>query len=107
MARNRFYLIALCLLGVITARVVGAMSPALSAEARSQEVRVGSAPPAQAAPPAGHAGSETCVTCHSDQGDTLKGTKHADAMNPRTPAAGPGRARAHEPAGGGAGGAGR
>src|SRR3954462_10986720 len=97
MARNRFYLIALCLLGVITARVVGAMSPALSAEARSQEVRVGSAPSAQAAPPPTDAGSETCVTCHSDQGDTLKGTKHADAMSPRTPAAVHGCESCHGP----------
>ncbi len=42
------------------------------------------------APPSaqpGYAGSDTCVTCHSDMESTLKGSKHAQALNLRTPAA--------------------
>src|SRR5436190_14302509 len=43
--------------------------------------------PAPAAPPAGYAGSDTCLLCHEDMGPTLKGTKHAQIHDPRTPAA--------------------
>ena len=48
--------------------------------------------PSQAAhrsrqPPAGYAGSDTCEACHADKADSLKGTPHAQAKNPRTPAA--------------------
>jgi DmsE family decaheme c-type cytochrome len=46
---------------------------------------------APAVPPApaqsGYAGSDTCLLCHSDMDATLKGTKHAQALDPRTPAA--------------------
>ena len=44
--------------------------------------------PATAAAPAqsGYAGSDTCLLCH-DVENTLKGTKHAQALDPRTPAA--------------------
>src|SRR5579862_5073505 len=52
---------------------------------------------AQAPPPApGYVGSDTCVTCHT-QGDTLKGTPHAQAKNPRTPAATHGCESCHGP----------
>ena len=47
------------------------------------------APPAQAAPApapaAGYVGSDTCVLCHTDQENTLKGTAHAQVLNPRSP----------------------
>ncbi len=55
-------------------------------------------PPAQAtqAPPAaGYVGDDTCTTCHTDQ--TLKGTKHGMASNPRTPAAQHGCESCHGP----------
>ena len=48
---------------------------------------------AQAAPAhaqAGYAGSDTCVLCHSDKGDSLKGTPHAQAKNPRIAGGDPG-----------------
>ena len=47
------------------------------------------APASQAPPspqPSGYAGSDTCVLCHSDQEATLKGSPHAQAANPRSPA---------------------
>ncbi len=56
------------------------------------------APPAQAAtPPSGYAGSDTCVTCHTDQEASLKGTKHGQTANPRSPAAKLGCESCHGP----------
>jgi DmsE family decaheme c-type cytochrome len=48
-------------------------------------------------PPAGYAGSDTCVLCHTGQGDTLKGTAHGEAKNPRSPAAAFGCESCHGP----------
>ena len=45
----------------------------------------------------GYAGRDTCVTCHSDKGDALKGTPHAQAKNPRSPEAGHGCESCHGP----------
>ena len=47
--------------------------------------------------PAGVAGTDTCLTCHTDKGDTLKGTAHGQAANPRSPAAGLGCESCHGP----------
>src|SRR6185503_19945849 len=66
---------------VITVRAAGEMSPSPSP--------AGIPASTQAAPqstPAGYVGSDTCMGCH-DQGDSLKGTPHANAQNPRSPAA--------------------
>ena len=54
--------------------------------------------PATAAAPAqsGYAGSDTCLLCH-DVENTLKGTKHAQALDPRTPAAQQGCESCHGP----------
>lgn len=68
-------------------------------------IRAGSAasttlPPglAQAqAQPAGYAGSDTCTVCHTPEADALKGTQHAQARNPRSPAAGLGCETCHGP----------
>jgi DmsE family decaheme c-type cytochrome len=49
------------------------------------------------APPAGYAGSDTCLTCHSDKGDSLKGTPHGQAKNPRAPEAAHGCESCHGP----------
>jgi DmsE family decaheme c-type cytochrome len=71
---------------------VPARSPGLAVPATSQ------AAPAQAPaqPAAGYAGSEACTTCH-DQGESLKGTAHAQMLNPRTPAATHGCESCHGP----------
>jgi DmsE family decaheme c-type cytochrome len=45
----------------------------------------------------GYAGSDTCVTCHSDMEPTLKGTKHAQTLDARTPAAQQGCESCHGP----------
>ena len=52
---------------------------------------------APANPPQGYAGSDTCLACHTDKGDSLKGTAHAQAKNPRSPAAGLGCESCHGP----------
>jgi DmsE family decaheme c-type cytochrome len=66
-----------------------ALSVAIAAGVRSR---------AQAPQPTtGYVGSDTCVTCHTDKTDSLKGTPHADAKNPRTPAATQGCESCHGP----------
>src|SRR5262245_57317926 len=52
--------------------------------------------PAPQAPATGYVGSDTCEACHTE-GDTLKGTAHAQALNPRTPAATHGCESCHGP----------
>ena len=57
-------------------------------------------PPARApeqTQPAGYAGSDSCVLCHTPEADALKGTQHAQAKNPRSPAAGFGCETCHGP----------
>jgi DmsE family decaheme c-type cytochrome len=54
-------------------------------------------PPAPTQQPAGYAGSDTCVICHADQDATLKGSAHAQAKNPRSPAATRGCESCHGP----------
>jgi DmsE family decaheme c-type cytochrome len=55
-------------------------------------------PRAQAPPPTlpGYVGSDTCLACHAE-GDSLKGTPHAQAKNPRTPEATQGCESCHGP----------
>jgi len=54
------------------------------------------AEPATTRPQTGYVGSDTCEACHT-QGDSLKGTPHAMATNPRTPAATHGCESCHGP----------
>ena len=54
-------------------------------------------PPPAAAPQPGYVGSDTCVTCHTDQETSINGSKHGQAKNPRTPAAGAGCESCHGP----------
>jgi DmsE family decaheme c-type cytochrome len=49
------------------------------------------------APSSGYVGSDTCVVCHEPQGNSVKGTQHAQAMNPRAPAAQHGCESCHGP----------
>ncbi len=84
----RFVPIAIVLLAVaFMARVISAIGPAPAAP-QAQTVHLATPqPPASEPPTGGYVGSDTCTTCHSDVEHTLKGTKHAEAQNPRSPAA--------------------
>src|SRR5215203_2664612 len=43
---------------------------------------------AQSAPlPPGFAGTDTCVTCHDPEGQSITHSRHGQAKNPRSPAA--------------------
>ena len=64
--------IAMCLLAALAARAGSVIS---SASTPAGQTPAGQAAPS--APQAGYAGSDTCVVCHSDKADTLKGTPHA------------------------------
>jgi DmsE family decaheme c-type cytochrome len=87
---------ALLLSSALVLRLSGAMEPELLS-ARSQAP---SQPPAQTQPPAlpsGYAGTDQCVLCHTDQETSLKGTKHGQTGNPRSPAAKLGCESCHGP----------
>ena len=76
----------------------GAQSPAAKTGlAQAPAAKPAPAPPAQSQPaPTGYVGSDTCTVCH-DQEETLKGTKHAQALNPKSPAAQHGCESCHGP----------
>ena len=82
---------------VETSKPVVAPVPAPEAALAQAPATKAPAPQAQSQPPSGYVGSDTCLLCHSDQEDTLKGTKHAQALNPRTPAARQGCESCHGP----------
>jgi DmsE family decaheme c-type cytochrome len=103
---RRLCLAALCLFAaVFTVRVTGdAANPAgtmvTAATPEPRQAAQTAAPPAaqpQAPLPAGYAGSDTCIACHEAQGNGLKGTPHAQAKNPRSPAAAHGCESCHGP----------
>ena len=53
---------------------------------------------AQPAPlPPGYAGTETCVTCHDPEGQSITHSQHGQAKNPRSPAATLGCESCHGP----------
>jgi DmsE family decaheme c-type cytochrome len=86
-------LAAICLVAVpVTVHATGGIS-------RDPSVRqqTPSAQATPATPPAGYAGSDTCVLCHTSEGDSLKGTPHGQAKNPRSPAAAYGCESCHGP----------
>jgi DmsE family decaheme c-type cytochrome len=91
--QQRLWFAAMCLLAAaLTVRATGAIASGSPAPAPASG--------AQATPPppqAGYVGSDTCLGCHSDMGDALKGTAHAQAKNPRTPAATQGCESCHGP----------
>ena len=51
----------------------------------------------QKAVPGAYAGADTCLVCHEGQNESLKGTPHAHAANPRSPAASQGCESCHGP----------
>jgi DmsE family decaheme c-type cytochrome len=71
-------------------------SQATGARAAQAQPQAQPPPPSPSPSPAGYAGSDTCTTCHT-QGETLKGTAHGQANNPRSPAAGLGCESCHGP----------
>ena len=88
---HRSCLVALSLLVAALAVRTGAVTPAAAP-----------APQAQAAPSpqpaaAEYAGSDTCELCHETQVASVKGTAHAQAKNPRSPAAKHGCESCHGP----------
>src|SRR5688572_30089818 len=107
-ARGAFVTVRLArsLGGALVAVVLAAAAHALPAASPADQTPSGTTaqPPATAQPPttaqppapAGYAGSDTCTTCHT-QGETLKGTAHGQANNPRSPAAGLGCESCHGP----------
>src|SRR5262245_43307098 len=89
--KHRLFPAALCLLAAaLGVRVVSAMT-----EGRLAPIPLVTA--AAAPQQAEYVGSDTCTTCHSDKEQTLKGTPHAEAHNPRAPAATHGCESCHGP----------
>jgi DmsE family decaheme c-type cytochrome len=94
---NRSLTAAIVLLSsVLVLRLSGAIEQdRLAARTQAFAQTSGGAQPA--APPSGYAGSDTCVLCHTDQETSIKGAKHGQAANPRTPAAKLGCESCHGP----------
>jgi DmsE family decaheme c-type cytochrome len=93
--RYRLCLAATCLLFVTA--VVRATGGIGASPVAGQGQAAAAKPPQPAAPPAGYAGSDTCLTCHSDKEGTIKGTPHGQAKNPRSPEATHGCESCHGP----------
>jgi DmsE family decaheme c-type cytochrome len=84
--------------GVTAGRVVDAQQPATAtAPPATTPVQPPHDKTAPAALPPGYAGTEACVLCHTDQEASLKGTKHGQTANPRSPAATLGCESCHGP----------
>jgi DmsE family decaheme c-type cytochrome len=91
--QHRLFVASICLLGAtIVSRGAADISYAAAAATQTAAPK-----PTSSNTPAGYVGSDTCLTCHSDMGDTLKGTAHAQANNPRSPAATHGCESCHGP----------
>ena len=90
--QHRPCLVAVCLLAVaIVARgALPAGDPVIAQTPAPQTKQ-----PAQ--PAAGYVGSDTCIGCHTDQENTLKGTPHGQVKNPRSPEANHGCESCHGP----------
>ena len=69
-------------------------APAVAAPAAASPV---SAVQAAQNPPAKYVGSDTCLACHFEMGESLTGTAHGNAAHPRSPAAEQGCESCHGP----------
>src|SRR5687767_12825527 len=91
--RNAGLWLLVCAFGLFTAVTVATSGGQAAPQTPAPPATTAAATPATApaTPPttaqSGFAGSDTCLTCHSDMEATLTGTKHAQALDPRTPAA--------------------
>jgi DmsE family decaheme c-type cytochrome len=116
-------LIGICLLAVAVTVRAGGVGSMVTTQADGSQSKP-SAPPSgsqtkptppstgsqakPSAPQGGYAGTDTCVTCHTEEETSLKGTAHGQAENPRSPMAahgceschGPGQAHAEDDAAG-------
>jgi DmsE family decaheme c-type cytochrome len=100
-------LVAACVLATaITVRAAGAVSSATPPLQSAPQSSGAKPSPSQttaqkpAPPPAaggGYVGTAKCLECHEEQGTGLKGTPHAQAKNPRSPAATHGCESCHGP----------
>ena len=114
---HRLCLVAACVLATaITVRAAGAISfgtppqstPQTSGSKPAPAQAQGQKPAPAPAGAGGYVGTAKCLECHEEQGEKLKGTPHAQAKNPRSPAAnqgceschGPGQAHAEDDASG-------
>jgi len=79
--------------GAIAASSPPAQAPAKPAPATKEPAS--QAPAAPATPQPGYVGDDTCLTCHTDQ--SIKGTHHGRASDPRTPAGQQGCESCHGP----------
>jgi len=113
----RLCLVAACVLATaITVRAAGAISfgappqstPQTSGSKPAPGQTAGQKPASAPAAAGGYVGTAKCLECHEEQGEKLKGTPHAQAKNPRSPAAthgceschGPGQAHVEDDASG-------
>ena len=102
---QRLCLAALCLFAAtITARATGLIFPAAMEATQAAAAQAPAAKPATPqtaatpqAPASAYGGTDQCVVCHTDQENSIKGTAHAQAKNPRSPAATHGCESCHGP----------
>src|SRR6185436_12713193 len=102
----RLCLVAACVLATaITVRAAGAISfgtppqstPQTSGSKPAPAQTSGQKPASAPAAAGGYVGAAKCLECHEEQGEKLKGTPHAQAKNPRSPAATQGCESCHGP----------
>jgi len=85
--RNSGFWMLVCACGLFTAVTVATSSGGQATTQKPAPTTAPATTPVTAPAQSGFAGSDTCLTCHSDMEATLKGTKHAQALDARTPAA--------------------
>ena len=99
--RLGLHLIAICLLAAALAARISEppllAAPSSQQSSNSQAAPTSNSQAAATTPAVGYVGSDTCTLCHADHEDTLKGTAHSQAKNPRSPAAGQGCESCHGP----------
>ena len=92
----RPFIAATCLLAIaVTVRATGAVAPGPVPVTLVQAAQAPAPTPQPAQ--AGYVGTDTCITCHDTQLESLKGTKHAQLKDPRSPLAQHGCESCHGP----------
>jgi DmsE family decaheme c-type cytochrome len=89
--KSYLWIAIVCVIGA------AALFGAQPSRAQTQAQPPAPTPTATPAPTSGYVGNDTCLTCHADQAETLKGTAHWDAKNPRSPEATKGCESCHGP----------